>query len=71
LTFFSGKPENTGQIFIATGHYAKIIKNSKTGMGEIHKGFDRNKDQSYVLWQLKPWQVACIIMPLGGLKKKI
>lgn len=55
--------------YIATGHYAKIEKNSQTGkytlkMSEAHK-----KDQSYVLYHFTQEQLAHTLMPLGEYHK--
>lgn len=52
-----------GADYIATGHYA-ISKN-----GQLFKGKDESKDQSYFLWTLKKEQLEKIIFPVGGLEK--
>ena len=53
--------------FIATGHYARI---EETDSGFIlRKGLDAGKDQSYVLYMLTQEQLACTLLPLGGLTK--
>lgn len=55
--------------FIATGHYARIIKN-KTGEYFLLKSNDIFKDQSYVLYNLTQDSLKSIIFPLGGLNKE-
>ncbi len=50
--------------FIATGHYVRIRDNL------LVRGADKNKDQSYFLWQLKPSLLRNILFPLGGYKKE-
>lgn len=40
---------------IATGHYAR--KEVRNGVHYLLKGLDRNKDQSYFLYRLKPFQL--------------
>lgn len=54
----------------ATGHYARIGLNEKTGRYEIKRGVDYTKDQSYFLYRLTQAQLARIEMPLGGYNKK-
>lgn len=53
---------------IATGHYAKI----ETGSDDrviLKRGFDKGKDQSYVLSLLTQEQLSKTILPLGDLLK--
>ena len=52
---------------IATGHYASIQR--QHGTYRLHKGADRNKDQSYFLCRLNQAQLAKSLFPLGSLKK--
>ncbi len=58
--------EKNGFDRIATGHYAEIKENKETGRFEIHKGKDRKKDQSYMLYRLTKEQLSKTLMPLGG-----
>ncbi len=48
---------------IATGHYARITH--RHDQYQLHKGFDRDKDQSYFLHQLSQHQLAHSIFPLA------
>lgn len=57
-----------GADYVATGHYAQIIKNKK-GANELHVAVDQNKDQSYFLWTLKAEQLNHILFPIGHLEK--
>ena len=50
--------------YIATGHYVRI-KGDK-----LLKGKDKNKDQSYFLWQLNQKQLKHVLFPVGGYTKK-
>jgi len=52
-----------GVDFIATGHYARIEK------GMLMKGRDKEKDQSYFLWQLNQKQLSKVLFPVGGYTK--
>ena len=56
-----------GAEFLATGHYARIVK-SKQGL-LLKKARDLKKDQSYFLYTLKQEQLKHIILPLGSLTK--
>jgi len=51
--------------YVATGHYAQIQLNKKTGLFELLQGKDKNKDQSYSLSFLQPKQLKYLILPLG------
>lgn len=55
--------------YFATGHYARITKNTK-GRYLLKKGKDVSKDQSYFLWKLKQKQLAKVMFPLGELTKQ-
>ena len=52
---------------VATGHYAKIIKNEN--FYELHKADYLDKDQSYVLHMLKSKDLDNILFPLGEISK--
>ena len=52
-----------GGDFVATGHYAQSIDEV------LVAGNDKNKDQSYFLWTLKPSQLSKILFPVGDLNK--
>ncbi len=66
-----------GADFVATGHYAQIsgknqtlekLQGSTPG-GNLLKGRDKDKDQSYFLWNLKQEQFKHVLFPVGGLLK--
>ena len=59
---------NLGADRLATGHYAQVIKDS-SGNLHLHKGIDRQKDQSYFLARLTRSQLARALFPLGDMKK--
>jgi tRNA-specific 2-thiouridylase len=58
-----------GADFIATGHYAQNILNTKTGLHELHRSPDKNKDQSYFLWTLTQEMLQRVLFPVGHMKK--
>lgn len=53
---------------ISTGHYA-FIERDKNGY-VLKRGMDREKDQSYFLFNLSQKQLSSIILPLGRYTKK-
>src|SRR5258707_2594623 len=55
---------------LATGHYARIRRNERTGRWELWRARDDNKDQSYFLWGLTQEQLARSEFPLGELNKE-
>jgi tRNA-specific 2-thiouridylase len=59
--------------FIATGHYARLGRETLNPKSEIRnyrykllKGKDKNKDQSYFLWRLNQKQLRSVLFPLGN-----
>jgi tRNA-specific 2-thiouridylase len=56
--------------FLATGHYARLGFDERTGRYLLKKGVDRRKDQSYVLFSLTQDQFRHILFPLGDLRKE-
>src|SRR5262252_329999 len=55
---------------LATGHYARIRRNERTGRHELWRARDESKDQSYFLWGLSQEQLAGSDFPLGELTKE-
>ncbi len=54
---------------VATGHYARIERDGKSGRYILKKGLDAAKDQSYVLYSLTQEQLAHTVFPLGSMSK--
>ncbi len=54
---------------ISTGHYARINFNPDTGRHELLRALDKNKDQTYFLYDLEQDILASVIFPLGELQK--
>ncbi len=65
--FLLKKAEGYGVNKLATGHYARI-RAVETGY-RLLKGTDKNKDQSYFLYDLTQEQLQQILFPLGVLTK--
>lgn len=57
--------DQLGADYIATGHYARITHNTETGRYELHRAVDRNKDQSYFLYDLSQDHLSATQFPLG------
>ena len=55
--------------FVATGHYAKIIRNVDGGEINLYRSTDVANDQSYFLFALKQEQLSRILLPVGDLLK--
>ena len=55
--------KNKGADFVATGHYVQKIN------GQLHRGVDEKKDQSYFLWKLTQDQLDFSLFPVGDTKK--
>ena len=53
---------------VATGHYARISRDG-SGRPQLLKAADREKDQSYFLYDLSPEQLATALFPLGEMSK--
>ena len=58
-----------GYDYLATGHYARVAWDEKTGKYTLLRCADRGKDQSYVLYQLTQRQLAHLLLPVGDFDK--
>lgn len=54
--------------FLATGHYAQIVKDS-SGISHIETSTDDWKDQTYFLFTIDPLIIPKLLFPIGHLKK--
>lgn len=61
--------EKYGASYVATGHYAKIVKYPLTGRLSVKMTDDNVKDQTYVLCFLTQEQLKSTLFPLGDYKK--
>jgi len=64
-----GKADELGIKYIATGHYANVRYNEKTGRYELKRSMNEKKDQSYFLYRLTQDQLSRIIFPIGNMNK--
>jgi len=76
--FLLREAEKRGAEYIATGHYARVVKEGGTeGSAQkysrcknvLRKGIDPKKDQSYVLYVLGQDTLDRLILPLGDYRK--
>ncbi len=58
-----------GARYIATGHYARIATDERTGQRLLLRGRDARKDQSYVLFGMRRQVLQCTLLPIGELEK--
>lgn len=62
--------KSVGCQYVATGHYARIIRGSTNTNYKLLKGIDSKKDQSYFLHQLDQEQLSHVIFPVGEYTKE-
>lgn len=55
---------------VASAHYAKVLKNQKTGSYELMVANDLEHDQSYSLARLEQHHLENLILPLSEIRKK-
>lgn len=66
---FLRRARGMGYDYIATGHYARVVLDEDTGLYLLREGKDKEKDQSYFLYNLTQEQLPYIRMPLGEYSK--
>lgn len=68
---FLEKAREFGYDYIATGHYAEVAADEKTGRYYLKEGKDAVKDQAYVLFPLGQEVLSRLFLPLGGFSKSV
>lgn len=63
------KAVSMGIDYIATGHYAKVEYDEKTGRYLLKKSVTEKKDQTYALYNLTQEQLSHTLMPIGSYTK--
>ena len=66
---FLAMADAVGAEKIATGHYARVSHNPRTGRYEMRRAVDSSKDQTYFLFGLTQPQLARTLFPLGDRTK--
>ena len=60
--------KQSGADFVATGHYARV-RVAPDGSHRVARAVDRHKDQSYVLFGLRPELLPHVLFPVGDRSK--
>jgi len=63
------KADSLDAKYVATGHYANVIFNEKTGRYALKNSADNKKDQTYALWGLTQESLSRTLLPLGKYTK--
>jgi tRNA-specific 2-thiouridylase len=63
------RAQGFGADAVATGHYARIERDSASGRYLLKRGVDAGKDQSYFLFSLTQAQLAGALFPVGDRPK--
>jgi len=66
---FSDRARELGAQWVATGHYARVIRDPQCASAQLWAAVDAAKDQSYFLFAIEPEVLARTLFPLGGLTK--
>ncbi|BES65520.1 tRNA 2-thiouridine(34) synthase MnmA [Gottschalkiaceae bacterium SANA] len=61
---------NQGADYFATGHYARLKRDSNTALVHLLQASNSRKDQGYVLSRLTQAQLSRLIFPLGEFQSK-
>src|SRR2546423_14392587 len=63
------RADQLGARYIATGHFARVVKSENGCRTLLKRGLDSRKDQSYFLFSLRQDQLARAMFPLGAKTK--
>ncbi|HOJ12108.1 MAG TPA: tRNA 2-thiouridine(34) synthase MnmA [Clostridiales bacterium] len=64
------KALSMGVDYVSTGHYARIEYNSNDGRYLLKKAVTKEKDQSYVLYNLTQGKLGRVLLPIGEYVKE-
>ena len=64
-----GTAKDLGAKALVTGHYVKRVQGQSRS--ELHRAFDKSRDQSYFLFTTTQEQLDYLRFPLGGLESKV
>ncbi|SPF52080.1 tRNA-specific 2-thiouridylase MnmA [Candidatus Desulfosporosinus infrequens] len=64
------KAHGLGAEYIATGHYAQVLRSPDSGRFLLSKSMDVRKDQTYALYMLTQEQLAQTLFPLSDYPKE-
>ena len=64
--------ERLGASLVATGHYARVVREPVAGLAHLYRARDPVKDQSYFLHMLRSDELSRLVLPLGdSLKEEV
>lgn len=66
---FWDRARELGADMVATGHYARVVRNAASGKAELWRSLDHAKDQSYFLFNVAEEALAHTLYPVGELSK--
>lgn len=61
--------EAVGADYVASGHYARVGIDPRSGEAALMRGLDHRKDQSYVLFGMSRAALAHTLLPIGEFEK--
>jgi tRNA-specific 2-thiouridylase len=61
--------EAVGADYVASGHYARVGADPRTGQKCLMRGLDHKKDQSYVLFGMTKQTMEHTLLPVGNFEK--
>jgi tRNA-specific 2-thiouridylase len=61
--------EAIGADYVASGHYARIGPDPRSGQAALMRGLDHRKDQSYVLFGMTQHALSHTLLPIGEFEK--
>ncbi len=61
--------DSAGAQYVATGHYARIVRPDAASAAELHRGLDERKDQSYALFGISRARLDRMMLPVGDYSK--
>ena len=64
------KARGLGAEYVATGHYAQVVRDPESDRFLLSKGADERKDQTYALYMLTQEQLSRTLFPLAEYQKK-
>lgn len=64
------KAKTLGADGLATGHYARVFRDTQTGRWGLARAKDAGKDQTYAMYATRQEQLAFMRMPLGDVASK-
>lgn len=70
LALLCQRAKELGADHIATGHYARVLRELKTGRHLLARGKDPQKDQSYFLSSVTKEQLSLLLLPCGEYTKE-